>query len=153
MPVLRPAANSDIPAITNLIDAAYRDYVPAMGGRRPRPMDDDYAARVRNGQLFVVEGETGPAAAMTLELHVASVHIFNFAVDPAMQGQGLLRLMLDHAERTARSAGKPRLTLYTNVVMTRNREIYAHLGFREVREEVTPAGYHIVFMERDVGRA
>jgi hypothetical protein len=36
--------------------------------------------------------------------------------------------------------------------MTKNRAIYAHLGFREIREETSPGGYQIVFMERMVDR-
>ena len=58
--------------------------------------------------------------------------------------------MIGFAEATARHTGRLKLTLYTNVVMTKNRAIYAHLGFVETREEVTPGGYHIVLMERPV---
>jgi len=61
-----------------------------------------------------------------------------------------LHRLIDFAEATARRENKPRLTLYTNVVMTRNRAIYAHLGFTELGEHEAPGGYRIVFMERPV---
>lgn len=150
MPALRSATADDIPAVAALIDAAYRDYIPPMGGRRPRPMDDDQAARIAAGELFVIEDDGRLAAAMTLELKPESVHIFNFAVHPEAQGRGLLHVMLDFAEAAARREGRTRLTLYTNVVMTRNRAIYAHLGFTELGEHTAPGGYRIVFMERPV---
>jgi ribosomal protein S18 acetylase RimI-like enzyme len=143
----RPARAADLPAIVALIDAAYRHYVPIIG-RRPRPMDDDQAARLARGELFVIDDGDALAAVMTAAVQPESLHIFNLAVHPGAQGRGLLRGMLDLAEDLARRAGKPKLTLYTNVAMTRNRQIYAHLGFVELGEHDAPGGYRIVFMER-----
>jgi ribosomal protein S18 acetylase RimI-like enzyme len=150
MPLLRPAVTADIPAAVALIDAAYRNYVPLMGGRRPRPMDDDQAARIAAGELFVLEEDGRMLGVMTMQLEAEAMHIFNLAIAPAAQGRGLLHALLAFAEATARREGRPKLTLYTNVVMTRNRAIYAHLGFVETGEHVTPAGYRIVFLERPV---
>ena len=150
MTALRPATAADIPAVIALIDSAYRHYVPQIG-RRPRPMDDDQHARMANGQLFVLEDNGVIAGVLTMEVQAEAVHIFNLAVAPDAQGRGLLRQLIGFAEATARRDGKPKLTLYTNVVMTRNRAIYAHLGFVETREETTPGGYQIVFMERPIG--
>lgn len=150
MPLLRPATAADIDAVVALIDAAYRHYVPLLGGRRPRPMDDDQPARVAAGELFVLEEDGRLLGAMTMQIEPEAVHIFNLAVAPEAQGRGLLHALLDFAEATARRERRPKLTLFTNVAMTRNRAIYAHLGFVEVAEQVTPAGYHIVFLERPV---
>lgn len=144
---IRSATGNDIPAVVALIDAAYRPYVPQIG-RRPRPMDDDQMARVASGQLFVLEEGAQIQGVITMEVQPAAVHIFNLAIHPDAQGRGLLHELVGFAEAAARREGKPKLTLYTNVVMTRNRAIYAHLGFVETREEVKSAGYHIVFMER-----
>ncbi len=147
MPI-RPATEADLPSVVALVRAAYQHYIPILGGRRPRPMDDDYAARLSDGQLFVLEDGTGLEAVMVMEVQPEAVHIFNFAVDPVAQGRGVLRQLLGFAEAAARAHGLDLLTLYTNMAMTKNRAIYAHLGFRETREEVAPGGYHIVFMER-----
>jgi N-acetylglutamate synthase-like GNAT family acetyltransferase len=150
MPKLRPATSTDIPAVVALIDAAYRHYIAEMGGRRPRPMDDDQAGRVANGELFVLEGDGTTLGVITMQPQPEAIHIFNLAIHPDAQGRGLLHELIDFAEMTARREQKPKLTLYTNVVMTRNRAIYAHLGFTEIDEHDAPGGYRIVFMERPV---
>lgn len=147
MSTLRPAKSEDLSAVAALIDAAYRHYVPILG-RRPRPMDDDLQARLGNGELFVIEEDGTLLAVLTMMVQPAAVHIFNFAVHPDAQGRGLLRQMLDFAEAAARREDKSKLTLYTNAAMTRNRAIYAHLGFTETGEHDSPGGYRIVFMER-----
>jgi N-acetylglutamate synthase-like GNAT family acetyltransferase len=150
MPALRAATSADIPAIVDLIDAAYRHYIPELGGRRPRPMDDDQALRVANGELFVLE-ETGTLlGVITMQRQPDAIHIFNLAIHPQAQGRGLLHRLIGFAEATARDEHRSRLTLYTNVVMTRNRAIYAHLGFVEIGEHEAPGGYRIVLMERPV---
>lgn len=148
VPDIRFATPADIPAVVALIDAAYHHYIPILGGRRPRPMDDDQAARIANGELFLLEEEGRLLGVVTMNPTPDAMHIFNLAVHPDAQGRGLLRRLIGHAESAARARNLPRLTLFTNVAMTTNRAIYAHLGFREVREETTPGGYRIVFMER-----
>ena len=147
MSTLRPAKSEDLSAVAALIDAAYRHYVPILG-RRPRSMDDDLQARLVNRELFVIEEDVTFLAVLTMMVQPAAVHIFNFAVHPDAQGRGLLRQMLDFAEAAARREDKSKLTLYTNAAMTRNRAIYAHLGFTETGEHDSPGGYRIVFMER-----
>ena len=147
MSTLRPAKSEDLSAVAALIEAAYRHYVPILG-RRPRPMDDDLQARLGNGELFVIEEDGTLLAVLTMMVQAAAVQIFNFAVHPDAQGRGLLRQMLDFAEAAARREDKSKLTLYTNAAMTRNRAIYAHLGFTETGEHDSPGGYRIVFMER-----
>lgn len=150
---IRPAAAEDVEPIAALIDAAYSHYIPVIGVT-PRPMLDDHAARVARGEHYVLEAEGTLLAVLTLEAGKRSdaLHIFNIAVAPAAQGQGLLRHLLGFAEDVARQRGLARLTLYTNVLMTRNRAIYAHLGFVEVAQE-EGGGYTIVFMQRPVPTA
>jgi ribosomal protein S18 acetylase RimI-like enzyme len=145
---IRPATAADIPAVVALIDAAYRHYIPILGGRRPRPMDDDQQARIAAGELFVLADDGPLLGVVTMAVQADAVHIFNLAVHPDAQGRGLLRRLVGFAEDAARAQNLPRLTLFTNAAMTRNRAIYAHLGFRQLREETTPAGYQVVFMER-----
>ena len=146
---IRPAGAEDVPAIADLIDAAYQDYVPILG-RKPRPMLDDHAARTARGENFVGEDNGALLAVIALaQEHPGALHIFNIAVHPDAQGRGLLRQLLAFAEAKARDDGLPLLTLYTNQLMTRNRAIYARLGFVEVGTEEAN-GYKIVFMQRPV---
>ena len=153
MPPIRQAGPDDIAAIAAVIDAAYRHYIPIIG-RTPRPMLDDHAARVARGEHYLIEHGGRAEAVLTLGpgQRTDALHIFNIAVDPSAQGKGLLRHLLAFAEQQARVAGLPWLTLYTHELMTRNRAIYAHLGFTVLGEE-DGGGYKIISMQRAVPAA
>ena len=51
--------------------------------------------------------------------------IENVAVDPARQGEGIGRLLLEFAEEAARRAGIDTVVLYTHEKMTENLALYA----------------------------
>nr|WP_232304204.1 GNAT family N-acetyltransferase [Pseudofrankia sp. DC12] len=55
----------------------------------------------------------------------------NIAVDPAEQGRGLGRLLLDLAERRAVALGATSVCLFTHVSMTENQRIYTARGYVE----------------------
>lgn len=146
---IRRARQDDVAAIAKLVDAAYQHYVPIIG-RKPRPMLDDHAARTERGENYLYLDDDVPLAVIAMaQEQPGALHIFNIAVHPDAQNRGLLRQLLAFAEARARHDGLARLTLYTNQVMTRNRAIYAHLGFVEVGTEQAN-GYSIVFMQRPV---
>jgi GNAT superfamily N-acetyltransferase len=151
--MIRQAIATDSDAIAALIDAAYSHYIPVIG-RTPRPMLDDHAARIAKGETFLGEADGQVEAVITLgpAQRPDALHIFNIAVDPAAQGKGWLRRLLEFAERQARDAGKPWLTLYTHELMSRNRAIYAHLGFEVIGIE-DGGGYSIIAMRRAVPAA
>ena len=140
----RPATAADLPAIREVVGAAYARYLSRMD-RPPAPMLADYGAAVDAGQLWV----TGRPVAGLIELTEAgdALHVGNVAVHPGSQGTGLGRLLMDFAERRAILLGLTRLSLYTNEVMTENQAIYAHLGYHEVGRH-TEDGYRRVCMEK-----
>ena len=144
--LLRRATAADVAGIDTLVERAYGHYVERIG-MRPGPMDADHAARVAQGEVTVAE--LGGAIVGCIELAVADDHVLveNVAVDPAFQGQGLGRTLLDFAERRARELGLGEVRLYTHVAMTENRELYARRGFRE--DEVrTERGLTRVFLSK-----
>ena len=138
----RPATAADLPAIREVVAAAYARYLSRMD-RPPAPMRADYGAAVRAGQVWV----TGQPVTGLIELAVAddSLHVGNVAVHPGSQGLG--RQLMDFAERRAILLGLTRLSLYTNEVMTENQAIYTHLGYREVDRHAED-GYRRVYMEK-----
>ena len=140
----RPATAADLPAIREVVGAAYARYLSRMD-RPPAPMLADYGAAVDAGRLWV----TGQPVAGLIELTGAgdTLHIGNVAVHPGSQGTGLGRLLMDFAERRAILLGLTRLNLYTNEVMTENQGIYTHLGYREV-DRHTEDGYRRVYLEK-----
>jgi len=140
----RPAGPADLPAIREVVTAAYARYLGRME-RPPAPMLADYGAAVEVGQLWV----TGQPVTGLIELTEAgdALHVGNVAVHPASQGTGLGRLLMDFAERRASLLGLTRLSLYTNEAMTENQAIYTHLGYREV-DRHTEDGYRRVYLEK-----
>ena len=142
--VIRQATATDLPAIQEVISAAYEKYLSRMD-RPPAPMLRDYAPAIEAGALWVAGDPV--AGIITLLLTGGTLLIENLAVRPEAQGTGLGRALMDFAELRARRIKVTRLALYTHVVMTENQAIYQHLGYREV-ERKTVDGYHRVYMEK-----
>jgi ribosomal protein S18 acetylase RimI-like enzyme len=127
---LRPATADDVPRLTQLVQAAYGHYVDRIGGP-PRPMTDDYAEVVRSGRATVAERGGEVAGLIVLEAGDDGFVVDNVAVDPAHQGSGVGRALLEHAEAEARRAGFDSIRLYTHERMTENQALYARIGYVE----------------------
>ena len=71
-------------------------------GIRPAPMDADYVHAVAHDEVWVADGD-GPDPAGFVVLCAESDHLLleNVAVDPAYQGRGIGRTLLDLAEQRA----------------------------------------------------
>ena len=147
---IRPAALADIPAIRALVEAAYALYVPRIG-RRPAPMDADYAAHVADGEAFVLEDGGALAGLVVWRAEPDHGFVDNIAVDPARQGRGVGRLLLAFVEREAAARGLPELRLYTHAKMTENLALYPRLGWTEFDRRVED-GFDRVFFRKRVAR-
>jgi ribosomal protein S18 acetylase RimI-like enzyme len=114
-------------------------------------MDDDYRARVLNGQVAVAMLEELPVGLIVTVL--ASDHLFveNVAVDPAHHGRGAGGALLRHAEDLAERAGVPEVRLYTNAAMVENLAMYAKRGYEE-RERRHEDGFDRVYFVKRIGR-
>ncbi|KAK8091866.1 hypothetical protein PG997_002227 [Apiospora hydei] len=77
--------------------------------------------------------------------------INNLVVDPDSQGKGYGRVLMGFAEELARTRGRDKLTLFTNVMMWENIGLYAKLGFMETGRRVED-GYERVYFEKGLGR-
>jgi len=144
-PEIRPAGPGDVAPAARIVAAAYAGYV-AMNGLVPGPMRDDYAARQREGVLWVLDDG---AVRGVLVLIAGADHLLldNVAVDPAAQGMGYGRMLMDFAESHARRAGLPVVRLYTQEIMARNIAIYAARGYAETHR-ATELGLRRVYMEK-----
>ena len=140
--ILRDATPADREAIERLVEAAYGGYVELIG-RRPAPMDADYAALIAAGRVTVAERD----GVLVLEPMPGHLLVENVAVDPAAQGTGLGRRLMAHAEAEARALGLPELRLYTNELMTANVAWYPRLGYRET-ERRAESGFSRVFFAK-----
>lgn len=63
---------------------------------------------------------------------VGEMHLLNLTVAPALQGQGLGLLLLDHLVSHARTRGDHALLLEVRTSNARARAIYARYGFADV---------------------
>ena len=64
-PRIRAATADDVSAITQIVGQAYRHYIARIG-KPPGPMLDDYAARVLEGAVWVLEEGTAVAGIIVL---------------------------------------------------------------------------------------
>lgn len=153
---IRPARADDLAAIKAIAEAAYRPYV-ARNGLEPAPLNDDYAARIRNSQLWVMEVEYAPGGPdhevpcgfLVLIEQQDCLLLDNVAVDPSAQGCGYGRAMLEFAEGYAHWTGLPAIRLYTQEIMIENIAIYTARGYRETHR-LTENGLPRVYMEKQL---
>ncbi|MEE8535551.1 MAG: GNAT family N-acetyltransferase [Kiloniellales bacterium] len=147
-PRVRRAQARDVPAIIACVRAAYQVYVERMG-KEPAPMLADYAALTAADRVRVLELDGRLAGAIVLFARGDHLFVETIAVDPAFQGRGLGRHLMDFAEAVARDRGLPAIRLYTNVHMTENLSFYDRLGYA-VTGRVHEDGYDRVYFEKTV---
>lgn len=127
---IRKAESADLGAIRTCAEQAYALYIPRIG-KKPAPMIADFGSQIAAGQVDVCcEGERllGYIVSYPRGDHL---HVENVAVLPDLQGSGLGRQLMAHAEDVARRAGLAAIELYTNLHMTENQEFYPRLGYDE----------------------
>jgi ribosomal protein S18 acetylase RimI-like enzyme len=147
-PRIRAATAADVPAITEVVDHAYRHYIARIG-KPPVPMLDDYAARVSEGVVWVLEDGAAIAGIIVLLPTTNYLLLDNIAVAPTRQGLGLGRRLLAFAEAEAMQRGYHEIRLYTHQTMVENQRLYASIGYEETGRG-TEAGYDRVFMRKQL---
>ena len=147
---LRPATESDVPSVAELVDAAYRHYVQRLG-MLPRPMTDDYPAVIRDRQVTVAEHDGAIVGVVVLTVTDEGFLIDNVAVHPSRRGTGLGRALLQFAEAGARRAGYDAIHLYTHEQMTENLALYSRIGYVEY-DRGSQGAFWLVYMRKQLGR-
>jgi ribosomal protein S18 acetylase RimI-like enzyme len=127
---LRPATAADVPRLTELVQAAYGHYIERLDGP-PRPMTDDYAEVVRSHRVIVAVRGGTILGLVVLGVGDEGFFVDNVAVDPAHQGIGVGKALLEHAETAARDAGFGSIYLYTHERMVENLALYSRIGYVE----------------------
>jgi GNAT superfamily N-acetyltransferase len=146
---IRPATPVDVAAIERVVQTAYAKYVARIG-RPPGSMLDDYAARVADGNVRVLEDARGLVGILVLLPQPGHLLLDNIAVAPERQGEGIGRRLLSAAESEALQRGFDELRLYTNAAMHENLVMYAKLGWEEYGR-AEQAGYQRVFFRKRLG--
>jgi ribosomal protein S18 acetylase RimI-like enzyme len=112
-------------------------------------MLEDYAARVLEGVVWVLDEGSVIAGIIVLLPATDYLLLDNIAVSPARQGLGLGRRLLAFAEAEALRRGYPEIRLYTHQTMVESQRLYASIGYEETGRG-TEAGYDRVFMRKQL---
>jgi len=145
---IQRATAADCAAVIGCVHAAYAGYVELIG-RRPAPMDADYADLIARGDVYVLRAplDGGLYGVLVMRPEQGALFIENVAVDPRHQHQGFGRQLMAFAEDQARRLGLPEVRLYTHERMTENIAFYSRLGYDEVERRLDE-GFARVFMRK-----
>jgi ribosomal protein S18 acetylase RimI-like enzyme len=148
-PSIRVATLADAAAVAEIVDAAYRPYIPRIG-KPPGPMLDNYQKRISNGQAWVLESADEIVGILVLEETPDGFLLDNIVVSPDRQGSGYGRILLNFAEAEAVRRGWSEIRLYTHALMTENIVLYRRIGYVETKR-VTEKGFDRVYMTKPLG--
>lgn len=146
--MIRKATDADADAVALIVRQAYAPLAARMD-RLPAPMQDDYAARIAEGAIWVYETDAGVVGLLVLSDLEDALMLENVAVAPAAHGQGVGRTLIEFAEQEARRRGFGRIRLYTHVTMVENQRMYRHLGYDETGRG-TEDGFERVQFAKDL---
>ena len=146
--VVETAKAEDVPAIKLMVDAAYSKYIGRLG-KLPAAMTADYNRLVETQSLYVLRVGSDVVGSILLLRDGDSIKVSNLVVDPAVQGRGYGRVLMDHAEDMARAQGLAAITLFTNERMHENIALYRKIGFTETGRKAED-GFARVFFRKEL---
>ena len=145
---IRTATAADEAGVVACVNAAYQQYVAAIG-KKPAPMLADYTRLIDDGFVRVAAAGDTVVGVIVMWSKPDHLYVDNVAVLPASQGTGLGRLLLDEADAAAVCGGHDEIRLYTNEKMTANLDYYPRRGFVETHR-IDEDGYRRVYFSRRV---
>lgn len=131
---LRRAETADMASLLALQRAAYARN-RALLGVEPIPLQADYAAIMREMEVWVADKDGRLAGALILEPRADDLLIWSIASDPVTQGAGLGRTLLAAAEERARQLRCTVVRLYTGTPLAHLVSWYGRHGFTVERIE------------------
>ncbi|PON13837.1 GNAT family N-acetyltransferase [Candidatus Entotheonella serta] len=147
--VMRPAEPRDADGLAQCVAAAYQHYIPRMGGQSPGPMLVDYAQEIVQHQVWVAEVDKEIIGGLVLIAYDDHMLLDNIAINPAYQGRGVGRALLELADAQALLQGYRELRLYTHETMTENIALYIRIGWVETHRGEQDV-YARVFMRKSL---
>lgn len=128
-PGLRAALPADVPAITALVNEAYR--VEAFFVRGDRVDAREVAEHLESGAFLLADGPQGLEGSVYVEARGASGYFGLLSVVPARQGRGLGRRLVAAAEECLRGAGCRGAEILVVSLRTELFPFYERLGYVE----------------------
>jgi GNAT superfamily N-acetyltransferase len=140
---VRPARADDGPAVREIELSAgqqFRDVgLPDVANAEPASVEE-LARHATAGQSWVaVDADGRPVGYVLAEVVDGNAHVEQVSVEPAHQGMGIGRALIDQVRSWAYAADLPAMTLTTFRDVPWNGPLYRHLGFRVLDEsEIGP---------------
>lgn len=144
----KKAEQEDLDCVRACIIAAYEKYIPRIG-QEPGPMHADYIDLINRGVVHLFLKNNSVVAVIVMFPKDNSLDVDNIAIDPKVQGRGILMNILALIERVAIQSKLGEIRFYTNTAMTENISLYESLGATLVDERVE-LGYSRVYMRYEL---
>jgi len=151
---VRRATDDDVPALTRLINAAYRD-LGEMGLNFTGVSQDEATTRTRmNGcEVFVIERQERLVGTVKIRIRDADgiryAELTQLAVDPAQQHGGLGTRLVGHVEQRAIELGVERVRLDTAIPARDLVRWYERRGYAAIGEiQRQGKNYRSVILEK-----
>jgi ribosomal protein S18 acetylase RimI-like enzyme len=126
---IRPAQETDVESLAGLINSAFRVELPFLEGHRTNP--DGVRAYMEKGKFLLAEDSASLTGCVYVELRGDRGYLGLLGVEPARQGTGLGRKLMDAAETYFRQAGCVAVDLRVISPRTPLPAFYRHLGYVE----------------------
>jgi len=133
---IRLAVVDDIEPLVRLINAAFRVEQAFIEGERISA--DGVRGYMEKGKFLLAEDSAGLAGCVYVELRGDRGYLGLLGVDPAQQGTGLGRKLMDAAENYFRQAGCHAVDLRVISGRTQLPAFYRHLGYAETGTSQIP---------------
>ncbi|HVH72040.1 MAG TPA: GNAT family N-acetyltransferase [Candidatus Dormibacteraeota bacterium] len=124
---IRMAAKEDVEPLVRLINRAFVVEQPFIEGERINPAG--VRAHMEKGKFLLIEDSAGLAGCVYVELRGERGYLGLLGVEPARQGKGLGRKLMDAAENYFRQEGCRAIDLRIISRRTPLPAFYAHLGY------------------------
>ncbi|PNP53423.1 hypothetical protein THARTR1_06117 [Trichoderma harzianum] len=116
----------------------------------------DYNELLNSRDVYVLESTSDDKVVKTvgsiilgIDVEADAVMVNNLVVEPAAQGRGYGRVLMDFAEDVAREKDIGSMALFTNIKMYENIGLYAKLGYVETERKMED-GYERVYFRKEL---
>jgi N-acetylglutamate synthase-like GNAT family acetyltransferase len=145
---IRKATPEDADGVFALIVATFTGFMEQIGAA-PGPMRADYAAVIREDEVWIVDGNRGPMACVVLVRKEDHLLVEGLAVRATAQRTGVGGVLLDFAATRCADMGLPELRTYANIAITDIPKILGRMGWEEMYR-VLEEGFERAYFRKDV---
>jgi N-acetylglutamate synthase-like GNAT family acetyltransferase len=150
---VRSATPGDAPALARIISQAFE--VERFFKVGDRTNSDEVASLMRDGEFLVLEDPPGTLAGCVYVKRKGDRSYFGMlSIDPALQGKGLGRALVDEVESRARAAGCRSMDIQVVNLREELPPFYRRLGYVETgsapfpEDERTTKPCHFILMSK-----